>query len=232
MQADAILYDALVPQDVVDMGRRDAERIAVGKRKGCHSKSQSEINNLLVELARQGRRVVRLKAGDPLVFGRAAEEMAALRDAGISYEIVPGITAAFAAAANFELPLTLRGIASSLVFTTGHDLKSETLPDWAALALSGATIAVYMGRTVAAAVAARLMNAGLPRDTAVAIVENASQAACRLLHGTLAELPRLEARDDLTGPVMVIIGDAVAGANFSHSEHLTAKRVTAETEGA
>jgi uroporphyrin-III C-methyltransferase/precorrin-2 dehydrogenase/sirohydrochlorin ferrochelatase len=231
MQADAILYDALVPQEVVDMGRRDAERIAVGKRKGCHSKSQSEINSLLVELARQGRQVVRLKGGDPLVFGRAAEEMAALRDAGISYEIVPGITAAFAAAANFELPLTLRGIASSLVFTTGHDLKSETLPDWAALALSGATIAVYMGRTVAAAVAARLMNAGLPCDTAVAIVENASQPACRLLHGTLAELPRLEARDDLTGPVMVIIGDAVAGANFSRSEHIAAKRVPAETEG-
>lgn len=232
MEADAILYDALVPQEIVDMGRRDAERIAVGKRKGCHSKSQTEINALMVELAKGGRRIVRLKAGDPLVFGRAAEEMAALRDASISYEIVPGITSAFAAAADFELPLTLRGLAASLVFTTGHDLKGDVLPDWARLALSGATIAVYMGRSVAASVATRLIEAGLPSDTAVAIVENASQAKRRLLHCTLAELPQLEHRVDLTGPVMVIIGDAVAGANFAHSTHIGAHVPVPETEAA
>ena len=131
MEADVIVYDALVPEAVVAMGRRDAERLPVGKRKGCHSKSQSEINALLVSLGHEGRRVVRLKSGDPLVFGRAGEEMAALRDAGISYEVVPGVTAAFAAAADFELPLTLRGVTSSMVFTTGHDLKGGTLPDWA-----------------------------------------------------------------------------------------------------
>ena len=107
MEADVIVYDALVPQAIVDMGRRDAERLSVGKRKGCHSKSQDEINELLVQLGREGKRVVRLKSGDPLVYGRAGEEMAALRDAGITYEIVPGITSAFAAAADFELPLTL-----------------------------------------------------------------------------------------------------------------------------
>jgi uroporphyrin-III C-methyltransferase/precorrin-2 dehydrogenase/sirohydrochlorin ferrochelatase len=227
MEADAILYDALVPAEVVAMGRRDAERIAVGKRKGCHSKSQEEINELLVELGRAGRRVVRLKAGDPLVYGRAAEEMQALRDAGISYEIVPGITSAFAAAADFELPLTLRGVASSLIFTTGHDLTGETLPDWASLAVSGATIAVYMGRTVAASVAERLMQAGLPAETTVAVVENASRRERRLLHGVLGELPGLDARRDLGGPVMVIIGDAVAGANFEHSEPLAARRSVA-----
>ena len=98
--------------------------LPVGKRKGCHSKSQAEINALLVSLAREGKRVVRLKSGDPLVFGRAGEEMQALRDAGISYEVVPGVTAAFAAAADFELPLTLRGVSSSMVFTTGHDLQA------------------------------------------------------------------------------------------------------------
>ncbi len=223
MEADVIVHDALVPQAVVDMGRRDADRIAVGKRKGCHSKSQEEINDLLVELGREGKRVVRLKSGDPLVFGRAGEEMAALRAAGVAYEIVPGITSAFAAAADFELPLTLRGVASSLVFTTGHDLHGETLPDWARLALSGATVAVYMGRSVAASVATRLMAAGLAPDTTVAVVENAGRAHSRLLHGTLEELPVLEGRAELTGPVMVIIGDAVAGGNFSRSEPLRGK---------
>lgn len=223
MEADVIVHDALVPQAVIDMGRRDATRIPVGKRKGCHSKSQDEINHLLVELGREGKRVVRLKSGDPLVFGRAAEEMAALREAGIAYEVVPGITSALAAAADFELPLTLRGVASSLVFTTGHDLHGETLPDWARLALSGATVAVYMGRSVAASVATRLMDAGLAEDTTVAVVENAGRSDSRLLHGTLEELPALETRNELKGPVMVIIGDAVAGGNFARSEPLRGK---------
>src|SRR6218665_2932913 len=146
--------------------------------------------------------------------------MAALRRAGVTYEVVPGITSAFAAAADFELPLTLRGVASSLVFTTGHDLTGSVLPDWACLAISGATIAVYMGRTVAASVAARLMEAGLPAQTTFAVIENASRAERRLLHGTLKDLPDLQHRDELDGPVMVIIGDAVAGANFDRSEAL------------
>nr|CAD6615005.1 uroporphyrinogen-III C-methyltransferase [Rhizobium sp. TCK] len=227
MEADVIVYDALVPQAIVDMGRRDAERLSVGKRKNCHSKSQNEINRLLVRLGQEGKRVVRLKSGDPLVYGRAGEEMAALREAGISYEIVPGITSAFAAAADFDLPLTLRGVASSLIFTTGHDLTGDVLPDWARLAVSGATIAVYMGRTVAASVAGRLMEAGLSPDTTVAVVENASRADRRLFHGVLKELPDLEARDDLAGPVMVMIGEAVAGANFQRSEPLSAWTATA-----
>lgn len=222
MDADVIVYDALVPEAIVAMGRRDAERLPVGKRKGCHSKSQSEINELLVTLAQAGKRVVRLKSGDPLVFGRAGEEMAALRDANISYEIVPGVTSAFAAAADFELPLTLRGVTSSLVFTTGHDLKGGSLPDWAKLAISGATVAVYMGHSVAADVAGRLIDAGLSPDTAVAVVENASLGERRRFHGTLADLPSLQDRSDLDGPVMTIIGDAVAGANFAQSQPLAA----------
>jgi uroporphyrin-III C-methyltransferase/precorrin-2 dehydrogenase/sirohydrochlorin ferrochelatase len=222
MEADAIVYDALVPESVVALGRRDAERISVGKRKGCHSKSQNDINDLLVRLGCEGKRVVRLKSGDPLVFGRAGEEMAALRDAGVSFEIVPGITSALAAAADFELPLTLRGVASSLVFTTGHDLTGAALPDWARLAVSGATLCVYMGRTVAASVATRLIEAGLPADMTVAIVENASRGDRRLFHGTLADLPALEHRDELSGPVMVVIGDAVAGASFENSTPIAA----------
>lgn len=223
MEADVIAYDALVPEAIVSLGRRDAERISVGKRKGCHSKTQDEINALLVTLGREGKRVVRLKSGDPLVFGRAGEEMAALREANISYEIVPGVTSALAAAADFELPLTLRGVSSSLVFTTGHDLKGKSLPDWARLALSGATVAIYMGRTNAAEVSNRLAQAGLSPDTAVAVVENASLGHRRLFHGTLADLPSLEKRDDLDGPVMTIVGDAVAGASFENSEPLATR---------
>lgn len=220
MEADAIVYDALVPEAVVAMGRRDADRIPVGKRKGCHSKSQKEIDALLVSLGREGKRVVRLKSGDPLVFGRAAEELAALRNAGISHEVVPGVTSAFAAAADFALPLTLRGTASSLVFTTGHDLNGNTLPDWAKLAVGGATVAVYMGRSVAVSVASRLMEAGLPSDTPVAAVENAGRPDALLFHGTLTDLPALADRNELTGPVMVIIGEAVAGADLSRATPL------------
>ena len=232
IEADIILYDALVPMAVVNMGRRDAERLSVGKRKSCHLKSQDEINKLLIKLASSGKRVVRLKSGDPLVYGRAGEEMAALREAGISYEIVPGITSAFAAAADFELPLTLRGVSSSLVFTTGHDLTGAALPDWARLAISGATIAVYMGRTVAASVADKLMKAGLDGSISVAIVENAGRSDKKLMHGTLQNLPALEDTDDLSGPVMVIIGQAVAGATFDQSTPLikSLKSVPLKTE--
>ncbi len=225
MEADVIVYDALVPEGVIAMGRRDAERLPVGKRKGCHSKSQDEINRLLVKLGQEGKRVVRLKSGDPLVFGRAGEEMAILRAAGISFEVVPGITSAFAAAADMELPLTLRGVASSLVFTTGHDMTGDVLPGWAKLAVSGATIAVYMGSTVAASVASRLIAAGLHEDTAVAVVENASRGDKRMFHGTLKDLPQLENRKDISGPVMVIIGDAVAGAAIGEAEALSLKPV-------
>ncbi|GAA0595100.1 siroheme synthase CysG [Paenochrobactrum glaciei] len=221
MNADVIIYDALVPEAIVAMGRRDATRILVGKRKGCHSKSQDEISQLLVDEARLGKQVVRLKSGDPLIYGRAGEEMAALRAANISFEVVPGITSAFAAAADMELPLTLRGVASSLIFTTGHDMQGETLPDWARLAVSGATIAIYMGRSVAGDVASRLMSAGLPADTSVAAIENASRQDKRLFHGTLKDLPDLSLREDLHGPVMVIIGEAVAGASLKNAEPLS-----------
>jgi len=221
-EADVIVYDALVPASVVAMGRRDAERISVGKRKGAHSVPQSETNRLLVDLARQGRRVVRLKSGDPLVFGRAGEEMAALADAGIGFEVVPGVTAAFAAAASAKLPLTLRGVASTLVFATGHNARSETLPDWAGLALKGATVAVYMGRSVAATVSERLIAAGMWPDTPVAIVENAAQVNERRFSGVVADLSLLSGRDDIGGPVLIIIGDAAGRADLLNAEPLSA----------
>lgn len=221
-EADVIVHDRLVPAAVVAMGRRDAERISVGKAKGAHSVPQDKINDLLVDLGRQGKRVVRLKAGDPLVFGRAGEEMAALKAAGIAHAVVPGVTAAVAAAASIRLPLTLRGVASSLVFATGHDRDSDTLPGWAGLALSGATVAVYMGKTVAAAVAERLVEAGLSPATPVAAIENASQPGERVLAGTVADLAALAGRDDVAGPVLIVVGDVVAHADLSTAEPLTA----------
>jgi uroporphyrin-III C-methyltransferase/precorrin-2 dehydrogenase/sirohydrochlorin ferrochelatase len=220
-EADVIVHDALVPAGVVAMGRRDAERVSVGKRKGAHSVPQSDICELLVDLARQGRKVVRLKAGDPMVFGRAAEEMEALRTGGIGFEIVPGVTAAFAAAASAQIPLTLRGVASNLVFATGHNARSETLPDWAGLALKGATVAVYMGRTVAAGVADRMIGAGLKPETPVAVIENAAHPDERQFAGTLSELAVLENRAEIDGAVLIVIGEAVGHAAMNKAEPLS-----------
>lgn len=216
--ADVIVHDRLVPDAIVALGRREAERISVGKAKGAHSVPQEQINALLVDLARAGRRVVRLKSGDPMVFGRAGEEIAALRAAAIAHEVVPGISAAFAAASSLALPLTLRGVASHLVLATGHDRDGRTFPDWGGLVLSGATVAVYMGRSVAGSVAARLTEAGLAGSTPVVAVENASRADERVLAGCLADLDALAGRDDLAGPVLFVIGRAVAEADLSTAE--------------
>jgi uroporphyrin-III C-methyltransferase/precorrin-2 dehydrogenase/sirohydrochlorin ferrochelatase len=220
LAADVIVHDRLVPAGIIALGRRDAARIDVGKTKGCHSKSQDEINAILVREARAGRRVVRLKAGDPLVFGRAGEEMAALRQAGIAFEIVPGVTSALAAAAEAEIPLTLRGVASDLVFATGHDQAGATLPNWAGLALSGASIAVYMARSVAGKVAGRLLEAGLAAATPVAVIENATRNERRLFAGTLAELPGFANHCDVTGPALILIGQAVARGALADAEPL------------
>jgi len=208
--ADVIVHDGLVPEEVVAMGRRDAERIPVGKAKGCHTKSQEEINDLLVELGKAGKRVVRLKSGDPMVFGRAQEEIQALREAGIAHEVVPGVTAALAAAAQAQIPLTMRGVANTLVFATGHDRHMNVLPDWAGLALKGSTVAVYMGRTVAAQVAARLMEAGMAASTPVAILEAVTTPNEHFEAGTLAGLAALEPGRPGSKPALIVIGEAVA----------------------
>lgn len=224
LEADVIVHDALVAADVIALGRRDAERISVGKRKGEHSASQAEINAILVRLGSEGKRVVRLKGGDPMTFGRAFEELEALRGAGISFEIVPGVTSASAAAADMALPMTLRGVASSIVFTTGHDLRGNAVPDWASLALKGSTVALYMGRSVAATVAERLIGLGLSARTPVAIIENASRMDRRVLTGTLGQLSVSSALDALDGPTLVFIGKACAKADITNAIPLTTIR--------
>ncbi len=208
-RADVVLYDALVEPSVLDLARRDARRIDVGKRCGRHAMSQAAINRLILEHTRCGAHVVRLKGGDPFIFGRGGEELECLRAAGVPVEVVPGITAACAAAARLGIPLTHRDIARELHLVTGHG-SDGAVPgiDWRTLA-AGGTIAAYMASRTLPIVAARLMQAGLSGATPAVAVENASRANERHLFGTLAELPAALARRGFDGPTLVLIGQVV-----------------------
>lgn len=212
-QADVIVHDQLVPAEVVQMGRRDAEQISVGKSKGNHSFTQGEINALIVRLASEGKRVARLKSGDPMVFGRAGEEIEALRAAGIGFEIVPGVTAALAAAADTATPVTLRKVSTGLVVATAHGADDSELAHWAALSLTGLTLALYMGKSIAAETAGRLLAAGAEADLPIGIVVNAGRASSRSYSGNLGELARgaVEFED---GPAVILVGRAVAHGDW------------------
>ena len=212
-EADVIVHDQLVPDAVVDMGRRDAERIPVGKRKGHHSFTQAQINALLVRLARQGKRVARLKSGDPMVFGRAGEEIAVLRKAGIGYAIVPGVSAALAAAADTATPVTLRKVSSGFIFATAHGANSEELRHWAALSSVGLTLALYMGKSIAAPVAGKLIRNGVAASVPVGIVVNAGRSERSYYRGTLGELAD-GAVEFAEGPAIIFVGAAVAAGDW------------------
>jgi uroporphyrin-III C-methyltransferase len=209
--AEVVLFDELPGRELLAYCHPDAVLVSVGKRATSHSASQAEINALLLEHAGAGKQVVRLKGGDPTVFGRLGEELAALREAGIGYEIVPGVTAACAAAAAAGISLTQRGIASATVFATGHECagKPEPAVDWTALARPGATLCVYMGKRALGSIAMRLTAEGLPAETPLLIVSHASQPTQRILAGTLADAAALAATTDQT-PALVLIGEAVA----------------------
>jgi len=215
-QADVIVHDQLVPAAVVEMGRRDAEQICVGKARGHHSFSQAQINTLLVRLAREGRKVARLKSGDPMVFGRAGEEIAALRKAGIAYEIVPGVSAALAAAADTATPVTLRRVASGLVMATAHGADDGDLAHWAALSQSGLTLALYMGKAIAAETAGRLIAHGAAADLPVGIVVNAGRADSTSYAATLGGLAA-GAADFADGPAVILVGRAVVHGDWSQA---------------
>lgn len=218
-EADVIVHDQLVPDVVVDMGRRDAERIDVGKAKGHHSFSQAQINTLIVRLAGQGKRVARLKSGDPMIFGRAGEEIAALRKAGIAYQIVPGISAALAAAADTATPVTLRRVSSGFVMATAHGADDSALAHWASLAQSGLTLALYMGKSIASEVAARLIAHGAAPTLPVGIVVNAGRADKSTYSGTLAAL----AAGQVTfsdGPAIIFVGEAVEAGDWADAAQL------------
>ncbi|WEK05519.1 MAG: siroheme synthase CysG [Candidatus Devosia phytovorans] len=218
-EADVIVHDQLVPTVVVDMGRRDAERIDVGKAKGHHSFSQAQINTLIVRLASEGKRVARLKSGDPMIFGRAGEEVAALRKAGIGYQIVPGISAALAAAADTATPVTLRKVSSGFIMATAHGADEGELSHWAQLAQSGLTLALYMGKSIASDVAARLIAHGARADLPVGIVVNAGRADKSTYSGTLSALAmgQVEFSD---GPAIIFVGEAVEAGDWANAAQL------------
>ncbi len=218
-EADVIVHDQLVPSVVVDMGRRDAERIDVGKAKGHHSFSQAQINTLIVRLAREGKRVARLKSGDPMIFGRAGEEIAALRKVGIAYSIVPGISAALAAAADTATPVTLRGVSSGFVMATAHGADDSDLAHWASLAKSGLTLALYMGKSIASDVAARLVAHGASPATPVGIVVNAGRHDMSTYSGSLSSLidGQVTFRD---GPAIIFVGEAVEAGDWADAAQL------------
>ena len=208
--ADVILYDDLVSDEVLELARREARRMLVGKRGGRESCRQEDINALMVKLARQGRHVVRLKSGDPMIFGRGGEEIDQLECAGIPFEVVPGITAASAMAAALGVSLTHRDQAQSVRFVTGHSRAGglpETL-DWRGLADPHTTLVVYMGGRTARALAARLMAEGLAADTPVVAVANLSRPGEARWQGTLATLARADLPQGTGGPLLIGVGAA------------------------
>jgi uroporphyrin-III C-methyltransferase/precorrin-2 dehydrogenase/sirohydrochlorin ferrochelatase len=211
-EADVIVYDKLVDPSVLEYARRDARRIFVGKSKGDHTLPQSEINALLVAEAKAGRHVVRLKGGDPFVFGRGGEELDVLLAAGIRVEVVPGITAAIGCAAYAGFPLTHRDHASSVVFVSGHSKDGLSDLDWGALANPRQTIVVYMGVSAAGEVASRLIEAGLGASTPIAIVENGTRWDQRVIKGKLQEAAELVRSHGVDGPALLVIGEVTRAA--------------------
>jgi uroporphyrin-III C-methyltransferase/precorrin-2 dehydrogenase/sirohydrochlorin ferrochelatase len=216
--ADVVVHDGLMGEGVLDHARREAEFVPVGKAKGRHSKSQAEINALLVQLARAGKTVVRLKGGDPSIFGRGGEEVELLRASGIDVEVIPGITAATAAAASLQIPLTHRDLSRSVTFLSGH-AAGDGAPDFdqidlAALANQGATLAVYMGLSTSGALARRLLDAGWSPAMPIVIASRISQAGERRIATTLDVLAEPSTELGLTGPALLIVGE-VAGLDMA-----------------
>ncbi|TVV75118.1 uroporphyrinogen-III C-methyltransferase [Sphingomonas solaris] len=211
--ADILFFDALVGPGVLALAAPGTELVSVGKRSGRHSKPQEGINDLLLAAARAGKRVVRLKGGDPSIFGRSTEEIGHLAAHGIAVHVCPGITAASAAAASGAASLTLRGLARRLTFVTAHTRAGEPLDlDWTALAGADTTLAVYMGRAAAPEVARELVRAGRDPDTPVMIAVNVSLPEERVIRGRLAALPFLVQTISDDDPTLLLIGEALAAS--------------------
>ena len=209
--ADIVFHDELVSSEILDRIRRDTTRVAVGRRVGKPGVGQDAINTRMIEAAQSGQRVVRLKGGDPFVFGRGGEEVEALRSAGVAYSIIPGITAGLGGAADFEVPLTYRHEATRITFLTAHRARDAEAVDWSTLTDTKMTVVVYMGMTAAPAVRAGLFAAGRSPETPVGVFARVTRPDAQGAIGTLRDLPELVRRTH-GGPAMLIIGDVVRHA--------------------
>ena len=207
--ADVVFYDELVSPEILERARRDASRVPVGRRVGKPGIGQDAINQLLIEAAKSGQRAVRLKGGDAFIFGRGGEEVEALRQAGVAYSVVPGITAGLGAAAQFEVPLTFRHEALRITFLTAHKARDAETVDWSVLTDEKMTVVVYMGMTAAPSVRSGLLAAGRSPNTPVGVFARVTRPDAQAVVGTLDQLPRLVEQID-GGPAVLIIGDVVA----------------------
>ncbi|WP_018152278.1 siroheme synthase CysG [Leeia oryzae] len=207
--ADVVLYDNLIAPAILDLVRRDAERIYVGKKTNNHALPQDDINQLLVKLAKEGKKVLRLKGGDPFIFGRGGEEIETLAEEGIPFEVVPGITSASGASCFAGIPLTHRDYAQACTFVTGHRRAGETELDWPRLVQANETVVVYMGVGQAKEICQQLIQHGRAAETPVAIVEQATTAQQRVVVGTLSTLPDKIIEAGVKSPALIIIGEVV-----------------------
>jgi uroporphyrin-III C-methyltransferase/precorrin-2 dehydrogenase/sirohydrochlorin ferrochelatase len=229
--ADVILYDRLVSPEVLDLARRDAERIYVGKAAGAHHVSQEDTNALLVKLAKAGKRVCRLKGGDPFIFGRGGEELEALAAEGIRFEVVPGVTAAAGCAAYAGIPLTHRDYAQALTFVTGHCKGEADNIDWSALSRPGHTVVFYMGLNQLGNIVARLLEHGAPPTRAAAIVEQGTRATQRVLTATLSDLVQKAAEARVESPALLIVGEVTRLHEVLHWFNARSVDVASAEEG-
>ncbi|MDE2041948.1 MAG: uroporphyrinogen-III C-methyltransferase [Alphaproteobacteria bacterium] len=208
-EAEVVLFDNLVEPQILELLNPLAERIYVGKRRGNHSVPQPEIGALLVEHARRGKNVLRLKGGDPFIFGRGGEEIEHLAEAGVPFQVCPGITAAIGCAAYAGIPLTHRDYAQSCVFITAQDREGQIELDWANLVRADRTLAVYMGLSCLSDLTKRLMVAGVAPEMPAAIIDNGTRPQQRVVTGTVANLADKVSAAGLKGPTIIIIGDVV-----------------------
>lgn len=210
--ADVVVYDRLISPALLDEARSEAERVFVGKESGCHSMKQEEINSLLIKYAQKGYSVVRLKGGDPFIFGRGGEEALALANAGIPFEVVPGVSSAIAVPAYVGIPLTHRDHASTVIMVTGHEdvMHKNSAINWEVLAKLGGTLVILMGVTTLPHITRRLLAGGLPPETPAAVIQQGTVPQQRVVRDTLVNIAERATRANIKSPAVVVVGAVVA----------------------